>query len=102
VTNSQVPAGTAGNAPGRQAIVADIEQARESLGQTVEALTAKADVPAQVRRKAAWAAGTARRRCQAGAAAARQHPEVIFGTIAVVTLTLAAWLVSAERRGRGG
>ena len=102
MTNSQAPGGTAGNAPGRQAILDDIEQTRETLGQTVEALTAKADVPAQLRRKAAGAADTARRRGRAGLAAARQHPEVIPGTIAVVTAIIAAWLISAERRNPGG
>lgn len=102
MTNSHTPAGTAGNAPGRQAILDDIEQTREALGQTVEALTAKADVPAQLRRTATGAADAARRGGQAGLAAARQHPEVILGTIAVVTAGMAAWLISAERRDLGG
>jgi Protein of unknown function (DUF3618) len=98
VTSSQAPAGTAGNDQGRQAILDDIEQARETLGQTVEALAAKADVPAQLRRKAAGAAGSARQQCHAGLDAARQHPEVILGAISAVTLAMAAWLWSAGRR----
>ncbi|HEY3978348.1 MAG TPA: DUF3618 domain-containing protein [Streptosporangiaceae bacterium] len=102
MTNSRARAGTARGVPGRRAILDDIEQTRETLGQTVEALTAKADVPAQLRRRATGAADTARQRCQAGLAVARQHPEVILGTISVVTFTMAAWLMSAERRGLGG
>lgn len=102
MTYSRTQAGTARGVPGRRAILDDIEQTRETLGRTVEALTAKADVPAQLRREATGAADSARQRCQAGLAVARQHPEVIFGTTAVVTFTMAAWLMSAERRGLGG
>ena len=56
--------------PERQAILDDIEETREQLGQTVEALAAKADVKAQVQHKAAEAAGAARQQVQRVAAAA--------------------------------
>ena len=72
--------------PERQAILADIEETREQLGQTVEALAAKADVKAQVQHKAAQAAGAARQQVQRVASA---RP-----------LNLAQWQILRHLRGR--
>jgi hypothetical protein len=93
------PAPDAGR-PERQAIIDDIEQTREQLGQTVEALAAKADVKAQVQHKAAAAAGAARQRADGVRAAVAPRRQEL--TVAAVGLAagLVTWILTRSLRRR--
>jgi hypothetical protein len=86
--------------PERQAILDDIEETREQLGQTVEALAAKADVKAQVQHKAAEAAGAARQRAEGVLAAAGARRQEL--TVAAVGLAagLVTWILTRPLRRR--
>jgi hypothetical protein len=83
--------------PGRQEILDDIERTREQMGQTVEALAAKADVKAQVQRKAAEVTGTARQRAGSALAAARQRPALIAAA-AGAAAGLITWFLTRPLR----
>jgi hypothetical protein len=85
--------------PERQAIINDIEQTREQMGQTVEALAAKADVKAQVQRKAAAVTGTARQQAQRALAAARQR-QALTVAAAGVGAGLITWILTRPMRRR--
>jgi hypothetical protein len=87
-----------GARPERQAILDDIDQTREQLGQTVEALAAKADVKAQVRHKAAQAAGAARQQAQRAAGAAGPRRQQLTVAAAGLGAALVTWV--AIRPGR--
>jgi hypothetical protein len=54
-----------------EALTAEIEKTRQELGQTVEALAAKADVKARARHRATEVAGTLRGKAHATAGKAR-------------------------------
>jgi predicted hydrolase (HD superfamily) len=83
--------------PDRQAILDDIERTREQMGQTVEALAAKADVKAQVQRKAAEVTGTARQRAGRALTAAQQRPGLVVAA-AGVGAGLITWLLTRPMR----
>jgi hypothetical protein len=80
----------------------EIERTREQLGETVEALAAKADVKAQARAKASQITGRLRSRT----AQARQQAAVAAGRDRRVQLVMAAgavvlaWLAIARWRQR--
>lgn len=84
-------------APERQEILADIERTREQMGQTVEALAAKADVKAQVQRKAAGAAGTARQQAARALTAGQQRPGLVVAA-AGAGAGLITWLLTRPMR----
>ena len=94
---------------GRQAILDDIDRTREQLGETIEALAAKADVQAQAKRKAAEAqaqarqratevAGTARRQASRAVAAAGGRPQRVAVAVAAGAALLAGLLVIRKLR----
>jgi hypothetical protein len=83
--------------PERQAIIDDIERTREQMGQTVEALAAKADVKAQVQRKAAAVTGTARQQGQRALAAARRR-QALTVVAAGVGAGLITWILTRPMR----
>jgi hypothetical protein len=83
--------------PERQAILDDIESTREQMGQTVEALAAKADVKAQVQRKAAEVTATARQRAGRALMAGQQRPWLIVAA-AGVGAGLITWLLTRPMR----
>jgi cell division septum initiation protein DivIVA len=84
--------------PERQAILDDIEETREQLGQTVEALAAKADVKAQVQDKAAAAAGAARQQAQRVAAAAGSRSQELTVAAAGLGAALVTWILTRRLR----
>jgi len=84
--------------PERQAILDDIEETREQLGQTVEALAAKADVKAQVQHKAAQAAGAARQQVQRVASAAGPRRQLLTVAAAGLGAGLVTWLATRPMR----
>jgi hypothetical protein len=63
-------------------IRADIEATRQELGDTVEALAAKADVKAHARERIERTK------------ASLPNPPIVLGAVAVVVLGLAAWRVT--------
>jgi hypothetical protein len=83
--------------PERQAILDDIEQTRAQMGQTVEALAAKADVKAQVQRKAAAVTGTARQQAQRALATARQRQALTVAAVGVGA-GLITWILTRPMR----
>jgi hypothetical protein len=83
--------------PERQAIVDDIEQTREEMGRTVEALAAKADVKAQAQRKAAEVAGTARLRARRAVTASRQRP-ALAAAAAGLGAGIVTWILTRSMR----
>jgi hypothetical protein len=84
--------------PERQAILDDIERTREQMGQTVEALAAKADVRAQVRRKAADVTGTVRQRVRRAALTAGQQRPALIVAAAGIGAGLITWLLTRPMR----
>jgi len=88
----------------RQEIEQEIEQTRERLGQTVEELAAKADVPARARQKAAEVTGRVKAAVSGLSAKARRSQMVqrrwplaaAAGTVVVVAV---GWL-AIRRRGK--
>jgi hypothetical protein len=85
--------------PERQAILDDIERTREQMGQTVEALAAKADVKAQAQRKAAAVAGAARERGRRAVTAGQRRPWLTVAA-AGVTAGLITWILTRPMRRR--
>lgn len=94
---------------GKQAIVEDIERTREQLGETVEALAAKADVKAQAKQKATEVqaqakqkatevAGTARRQAGRALAVVGEHRQQVAVTAAAGAALLAGILVIRKLR----
>jgi Protein of unknown function (DUF3618) len=83
--------------PERQAILDDIERTREQMGQTVEALAAKADVKVQVRRKAAEVAAAARRQGRRAVTAGQRRPGLAVAA-AGVGAGLITWLLTRPMR----
>jgi hypothetical protein len=83
--------------PERQAILDDIEQTREQMGQTVEALAAKADVKAQVRRKAAGVAAAARLQGRRAVTAGQQRPG-LAAAAAGAAAGLVTWILTRPMR----
>ena len=83
--------------PERQAILDDIERTREQMGQTVEALAAKADVKAQVRRKAALLTATARQEIRSAVTAGQRRPGLIV-VAAGVGAGLITWVLTRPMR----
>ena len=81
----------------------DIERTRERLGDTVEALAAKANVKAQAQRKAreisgrAKAAGTAR--AQRAVTTLQRRPEVVAAAIAAAAWAAAVALWRRDSHG---
>jgi len=84
--------------PERQAILDDIDETREQLGQTVGALAAKADVKAQVQNKAAQAAGAARQQVQRVTAAAGPRRQVLTVAAAGLGAALITWIATRPLR----
>ncbi|MBO1334518.1 DUF3618 domain-containing protein [Streptomyces sp. VRA16 Mangrove soil] len=79
---------------------AQIERTRADLGDTVEALAAKADVKGRAKDKAAQVKDQVREQAAAGAEAAREHRVVLVAT-AVCTVSagaLALWLTLRHRK----
>jgi hypothetical protein len=97
----------AGNrTPEEEALAEEIEQTRQQLGDTVEALAAKADVKARARHKAEEVTGKLRGKAQAvKAKVTEQAPPQRIETaataaaaaLAVLALTF-AWLAVRSRR----
>jgi hypothetical protein len=83
--------------PERQALLDDIERTREQMGQTVEALAAKADVRAQVRRKAAEVTGAARQRGRRAVAAGQRRPGLAVAA-AGAAAALVTWILTRPMR----
>ena len=83
--------------PDRQAILDDIERTREQMGQTVEALAAKADVKAQARRKAALLTATARQEIRSAVTAGQRRPGLIV-VAAGVGAGLITWVLTRSMR----
>lgn len=83
--------------PDRQAILDDIERTREQMGQTVEALAAKADVKAQARRKAALLTATARQEIRSAVTAGQRRPGLIV-VAAGVGAGLITWVLTRPMR----
>jgi Protein of unknown function (DUF3618) len=97
--------------PQEETLTGEIERTREQLGQTVEALAAKADVKGRARRRAAEVRASLRGKARAGmatvaararelparraAAGLREHPAPVAAAVAALVL---AWL--AVRRPR--
>jgi len=75
----------------------EIERTREQLGQTVEALAAKADVKAQARAKAAQVTGRLRRVAGQAADTGRERRVQLVMAAGAVVL---AWLLIARWRQR--
>ena len=75
----------------------EIERTREQLGQTVEALAAKADVKAQARVKAAQVTGRLRRVAVQAADTGRERRVQLVTAAGAVVL---AWLLIARWRQR--
>ena len=80
----------------------EIENTREQLGQTVEELAAKADVPARARGKAAEVSGRVRATVGGLPAWARQSQVVqrrwpLAATAGVVAVAAVGWLVIRRR-----
>jgi len=78
---------TGGRTPQQEALAAEIERTRQDLGETVEALAAKADLKAQARRRAARAA-----------AALRAHRGAAAAAGGAGAAALLAWLAARRRR----
>jgi hypothetical protein len=89
-----------GARPERQAILDDIDQTREQLGQTVEALAAKADVKAQVQHKAAEAAGAARQQASRVRAVASSRRQELIVAAAGLGAGLVTWILTRPLRRR--
>jgi serine/threonine protein kinase HipA of HipAB toxin-antitoxin module len=105
-------------APSADALTADIERTRQELGETVEALVAKADVKARAQHRAAEVAGDLRARARtaigkardgargakekvaehAPAAQAMRGVRVYSIAAAAGTALLLAWLTVRRRR----
>jgi hypothetical protein len=83
--------------PERQAILDDIERTREQMGQTVEALAAKADVKARVRSTAAKVAGAARQQGRRAVTAGQRQPALVVAA-AGVGAGLITWLLTRPMR----
>jgi hypothetical protein len=86
--------------PERQAILDDIERTREQMGQTVEALAAKADVRAQVQRKAAVVTGAVRRPTDRALAVAAQRREPLIVVAVGAGAGLITWILTRPMRRR--
>ena len=74
-------AGARNGAVTPEALREDIARTREQLGETVEALAAKADVKARVRQKAAGTAGQARQRAAEAVGQAREQARLAGGRL---------------------
>jgi hypothetical protein len=85
--------------PERQAILDDIERTREQMGQTVGALAAKADVKAQVQRKAAEMAGAARQQGRRAVTAGQRRPGLTVAA-AGIAAGLITWILTRPMRRR--
>jgi hypothetical protein len=83
--------------PERQALLDDIERTREQMGQTVEALAAKADVRTQVRRKAAEVTGAARQQVRRAVAAGQRRPGLAVAA-AGAAAALVTWILTRPMR----
>jgi uncharacterized protein DUF3618 len=83
--------------PERQAILDDIERTREQMGQTVEALAAKADVKAQARRKAAEVAAAARQQGQRAVTAGQRRPGLTVAA-AGAAAGIVTWILTRPMR----
>jgi hypothetical protein len=86
--------------PERQAILDDIEETREQLGHTVEALAAKADVKAQVQHKAAETAGAARQQAGRVLAVASSRRQELIMAAAGLGAGLVTWILTRPLRRR--
>jgi uncharacterized coiled-coil DUF342 family protein len=86
--------------PDRQEILDDIEETREQLGHTVEALAAKADVKAQVQHKAAEAAGAARQQADHALAAVGSRRQELIVAAAGLAAGLLTWILTRPLRRR--
>jgi hypothetical protein len=75
----------------------EIERTRAELGQTVEALSHKADVKAQARARAELAKQQARDKAQLVQAQARQKPAVPLA-VGIGVAVVALWLLRRRRR----
>jgi Protein of unknown function (DUF3618) len=83
--------------PGRQEILDDIERTREQMGQTVEALAAKADVKAQAQRKAAEVAAAARQQGRRAVIAGQRRPWLTVAAAGAVA-GLVTWILTRPMR----
>jgi hypothetical protein len=83
--------------PERQALLDDIDRTREQMGQTVEALAAKADVTARVRRKAAEVTGAARRQGRRAVTAGQRRPGLAVAA-AGAAAALVTWILTRPMR----
>jgi hypothetical protein len=95
-TGHSVPAPDDGG-PERQAILDDIERTRAQMSETVEALAAKADVGARVRRKATGLAGTARQQGRHALAAGQRQPTALVAA-AGAGAGLITWILTRPLR----
>ena len=84
--------------PERQAILDDLERTREQMGQTVEALAAKADVKAQARRKAAEVTGGVRQQARRALAVAVQQREPLIVVAVGAGAGLITWILTRPMR----
>jgi len=87
----------------RQEIEQEIEQTRERLGQTVEELAAKADVPARAREKAAEVSGQVKATVSGLPARARQSQLVqrrwpLAVAAGVVVVVAVGWMAVRRRK----
>ena len=73
----------------------EIDETREDLGDTVEALAAKTDVKARGKEKADEVKDETAQKVQQGASAARENAPVVIG---VVTAIAVAWYLRRRHR----
>jgi ElaB/YqjD/DUF883 family membrane-anchored ribosome-binding protein len=78
--NSLPPNVDSASGDGKQAILDDIDRTREQLGETVEALAAKADVKAQAKQKASDVQAQAKQKASDVQAQAKQKATEVTGT----------------------
>jgi uncharacterized protein YjbJ (UPF0337 family) len=84
--------------PDRQAILDDIDRTREQMGQTVEALAAKADVKGRAQQKAGEVSGRVQQQARGAAATTAQHWPEIAAAAAAAAAVVAGWLVIRRMR----
>jgi MYXO-CTERM domain-containing protein len=84
------------NEPNTEELRREIERTRAELGETVEALSHKADVKAQAREKADHAKEQARQKAELAKTQTRENPALPIAA-AIVGALVALWLIRRRR-----
>ncbi|MFI6290392.1 DUF3618 domain-containing protein [Nonomuraea sp. NPDC050790] len=83
--------------PGEEAVKQDIVRTRQDLGDTVEALAAKADVPSRVRDQADEVMATAKEKAGDAVTKAKKRPVLVLAAVGAVVALVVRRLLKRRR-----